>query len=90
MLKTQLDKFLDENNVITPKHHGSRKLHSTLTAKIAIDDNITKSRESKLATGLMTTDLSAAFDTVDTDILLNKLEHLGVRGPEMQLLYTYL
>ena len=46
LLKTQMDKFLEENKVITPKQHGGRKLHSTLTAKIAIDDTITKYRDS--------------------------------------------
>ena len=36
------------------------------------------------------TDLSAAFDTVDTEILENKLEHLRIRGKELAIISTYL
>ena len=38
----------------------------------------------------MATDLSAAYDTVDIDILLNKMEHYGIRGNWKKLFYSYL
>ena len=38
----------------------------------------------------MTTDLTAAFDTVDTDILLQKLNHYGIRNKELRLIDNYM
>ena len=90
LFKKQLEKFFKEYNVITPKHHSSRKGHSTATAKATLDMNITSTREKQLAAGVITTDLSAAYDTVDSNLLLNKLEHVGVRFKELELVRTYL
>ena len=43
-----------------------------------------------MATGIITTDLSAAYDTLDTMLLIMKLEYLGIRGKELELIHTYL
>ena len=90
VIRSQLEKFLTKTKVITPNHHGGRKNHSTATAKSAMDMDINNFRDKNLAIGVLTTDLSAAYDTVDTHLLLNKLEHIGVRGSELEILRTYL
>jgi len=43
-----------------------------------------------LITATISTDLTAAFDTVDMDILLNKLNYYGIRGPEHKLFTNYM
>lgn len=63
---------------MTPNHNGSKQGHSAATAKASMDLNIIHMREKQLATGVVTTDLSAPYDTWDSNLLSNKLEHIGV------------
>ena len=41
-------------------------------------------------TATIQTDMSSAFDTVDHQILLSKLEHYGIRGQELKLMLSFL
>ena len=73
LLKEQLDYFLENNKIITPNHHGGQRHHSTVTARLNIDTNVHRYRENDKATAILTTDLSATFDTVDSELLMTKL-----------------
>ena len=46
-------------------HHDSRKFHGTNTAITHITNEINTNYENNLITVTVTTDLSAAFDTID-------------------------
>ena len=65
ILKGQLNKHLEKHHIVTDENHGGRKHHSTLTAKNVIDLHINKLKDKNKEVGVLTTDLSSAFDTCD-------------------------
>ena len=70
--------------------YGFRKNHSTDHALIELVDQIRLSIDNKRMTCGIFVDLSKAFDTVNHQILLKKLEHYGIRGITLKLFKSYL
>ena len=84
-----INSHLTANNILHTNHHGGRKAHPTTTALTAIYDKILYTKENSIISVILCTDLSAVYDTVDTDILLRKLEHYGFRGKMHSILQSY-
>ena len=57
---------------------------------ISLVDQITHNIEQNLYTMVMLLDFKKAFDSVDHLILLNKLNHYGIRGQALNLIKNYL
>merc|ERR1712240_403560 len=87
---TYLVPFFNENKIINTFHHGGRDKHSPTTALSSITYTLNKNYENNLISAVISTDLTAAFDTVDTDILLSKLKYYGIQGNEFKLLENYM
>ena len=89
-MKSHLIQYLEENYIINSDHHGGLKDYSTTTAMASVYNTLYYNMERGDNTAIITTDLSAAYDTVDNDILLQKLEYYGISGNELKLFRSYL
>ena len=90
LLYKQLYDFLSNNNILFDNQFGFRKNRSTTLALIQITERIRESIDNKKFGCGIYIDLSKAFDTVNHDILLKKLEHYGVRDTSLLWFKSYL
>ena len=83
-------KFINKHKLLYKYQFGFRKDHSTYMALIILIDKITAALDNGDFTLAVLIDFRKAFDTVDHKILLDKLQHYGIRGIAYDWIKDYL
>ena len=87
----QLTAYLNNFNLLDKFQSGFRAIHSTESALLKVYNDILLCTDSGSCAILVLLDLSAAFDTIDHDILLQRLEHrVGLEGTVLTWSTSYL
>ena len=92
VMATQLYEYFEREDLFDPRQYGYRKHHSTVHAVLDLVHLVLKSKddgETKKANSLLL-DLSAAFDLVSHDTLIQKLEDYGLTPGALSLVRDYL
>ena len=86
----QLYTFMEQAGILTKYQSAYRELHSTETALCKIYNDLVTATCSGKTSLLVLLDLSAAFDTIDHDLLMCDLHSFGIRGEAYLLMQSYL
>ena len=86
----RLNSFIESNQLLSIYQHGFRKLSNTTVASFRIINDFLLTLNKKNVTIALFLDLKKAFDTIDRDILLYKLQFYGFRGIINRFLSSYL
>ena len=90
ILYTRIFNFLESQNVLYKHQYGFRRGRDTQRAAMELIFAVLDSKSKDKKSACLFIDFSSAFDSLDRDILLNKLDRLGIRGPANELLSSYL
>ena len=87
----QLNGTLSMHTVLSPYQFVRRAGHSIETLLLSVTNDLLLAADEGDASVLLFLDLSAAFDTIDHDILLNRLErHCGITANALECFSSYL
>ena len=90
ILCKRLISFLERNKLLYCHQYGFRKFYSTFLALIEVTDLVKRYLDEKQNVVGIFIDFRKAFDTVNHDILLDKLECYGIRGHASKFFRSYL
>ena len=91
VVASQLNAHMLEHSLLEPAQSAYRRNHSTESALLQVRSDVLQAIGGKKCVMLVLFDLSAAFDTIDHEILLLRLEiNIGVCGSALAWFRSYL
>uniref|UniRef100_A0A3Q3JDA1 Reverse transcriptase domain-containing protein n=1 Tax=Monopterus albus TaxID=43700 RepID=A0A3Q3JDA1_MONAL len=90
LFNNRLDTFIDKHNILSDCQYGCRSKRSTSLAITDLMEDITSAMDEKKYTMGIFIDLKKAFDTVNHELLMDKLEKYGIRGMVGKWIRSYL
>jgi hypothetical protein len=86
----RIQNFLTKYKIISTKQFGFQKKKGTTEALKFLNDEIAKALNEGKFIGTILIDLQKAFDTINREIILQKLNTVGLRGKILEILKSYL
>ena len=90
LMYDRLIDFIEKHHLLYQFQFGFRKDHSTFMALVILLEKITEALDNSQFGICILVDFRKAFDTVEHNILLEKLYHYGIRGNAVQWFNSYL
>ena len=90
LIYDQLYDYFSSNNLLGKQQWGFRKMHSTVLALQSTTNNWILNMNNSRANAVIFLDLKKAFDTVNHDIIIQKLHCYGITGDELKFFRSYL
>ncbi len=86
----QTQNFLDKNEILYKYQSGFRSNHSTNSCLSYLSNKVLTSFDQGMLTGMILIDLQKAFDTIDHEILLQKMKYIGFSVATIKWFESYL
>ncbi len=86
----RLMEYLEKQEILYFRQYGFRKGHSTDLAILEVVDRISSALDNNQNVVAVFMDLAKAFDTINHDILIQKLSHYGIHGHVLNWFVSYL
>ena len=90
MIYDQFSDYITKNKILSELQFGFQKNKSTEQAISSITTHINKAFSNKQSAYCIFLDFAKAFDTVNHDILIDKLKYYGVKNKTLSLFASYL
>ena len=90
LIYNQIYDYLTVNNLLNRKQYGFRSLHSTALALSGSTNHWLLDMGNGKMNSVIFLDIKKAFDTVNHDILLQKMKAYGISGLELEIINSYL
>ena len=89
-VQLQLLEFLEKSGQLSRDHHAYRKLTSTTTALLKMCEVIAQGADENMIVATMNVDQTAAFDSVEHDLLLVKMTYYNIGEETIEWIRSYL